>query len=87
MGIRIGVAGTGAHAQHYIRLFNAHPLVDELVLRPARRVVNVGYESDQLVCKGIDILLRERGSHARVLELAVRGKFRLIAGVTQQAVD
>lgn len=32
MGIRIGVAGTGAHAQHYIRLFNAHPLVDELVL-------------------------------------------------------
>ena len=32
MGIRIGVAGTGAHAQHYIRLFNAHPLVEELVL-------------------------------------------------------
>jgi len=32
MGIRIGVAGTGAHAQHYVRLFNAHPLVDELVL-------------------------------------------------------
>jgi len=32
MGIRIGFAGTGAHAQHYIRLFNAHPLVDELVL-------------------------------------------------------
>ena len=32
MGIRIGVAGTGAHAQHYIRLFNAHPLVEGLVL-------------------------------------------------------
>ena len=32
MGIRIGVAGVGAHAQHYIRLFNAHPLVEELVL-------------------------------------------------------
>ena len=32
MGIRIGVAGTGAHAQHYVRLLNAHPLVEELVL-------------------------------------------------------
>ena len=32
MGIRIGVAGTGAHAQHYIRLFKAHPLVEELVV-------------------------------------------------------
>ena len=32
MSIRIGVCGVGAHAPSFIRLFKAHPLVDEVVL-------------------------------------------------------
>ncbi len=32
MSIRIGVCGAGAFAQSFIRLFQAHPLVDEVVL-------------------------------------------------------
>ena len=32
MSIRIGICGTGAFAQSFIRLFQAHPLVDEVVL-------------------------------------------------------
>ena len=32
MSIQIGVCGTGAFAQNFIRLFHAHPLVDEVVL-------------------------------------------------------
>jgi len=32
MSIQIGVCGTGAFAQNFIRLFQAHPLVDEVVL-------------------------------------------------------
>ncbi|MFC1712502.1 Gfo/Idh/MocA family protein [Candidatus Poribacteria bacterium] len=32
MSIRIGICGTGAFAQSFIRLFHAHPLVEEVVL-------------------------------------------------------
>ena len=32
MSIKIGVCGTGAFAQNFIRLFQAHPLVDEIAL-------------------------------------------------------
>jgi predicted dehydrogenase len=32
MGIRVGMVGVGAFARHFIPLFQAHPLVDEVAL-------------------------------------------------------
>jgi len=32
MGIRLGIVGVGAFAQHFITLYNAHPNVDQVVL-------------------------------------------------------
>ena len=32
MGIRLGIVGVGAFAQHFIPLFNAHPDVDQVIL-------------------------------------------------------
>jgi len=59
MGFRIGVAGTGAHAQHYIRLFNAHPLVDELVLAdliPERARETAGQFGIEKTAESLDAL-------------------------------
>lgn len=59
MGLRIGVAGTGKHAQHYIRLFNAHPLVDELVLAdliPERARETAGQFGIEKTAESLDAL-------------------------------
>jgi predicted dehydrogenase len=101
MGIRIGVAGTGAHAQHYIRLFNAHPLVDQLVLadlipeRAKESAANFGIEKtaeslDELCDMDIDAIaiMTQRQLHGpQALKALKAGKHVYCAVPIGQTVE
>jgi predicted dehydrogenase len=59
MAIRIGVCGTGAFAQSFIRLFQAHPLVEEVVLAdliPERMEASAEKFGTTRTCNSLDEL-------------------------------
>jgi predicted dehydrogenase len=78
MGFKIGICGLGHFGRHFVRLFSAHPLVDELVLAELREDVLAEQAREHHVertCRSLEELCRtdvdaialftQRWTHAR----------------------
>lgn len=89
MGLKIGVCGVGRFAPAFIRLFHAHPLVEEVVLadlmtgRARDEAEKVGIKRvlgslDELCASDVDAvtIFTQRQLHARKAETRIQAPGR-----------